>query len=117
MALAYISAVQYVLPIVTKDEKTKYKQNVADGLKFFLQTAKMKGCNAVHIFSYLQLHDLLAKRIENKLVFRINRDVMNKRLEKLGRLRHLLTVCSSMCVDLLDIDNTGEGKALSGIID
>ena len=77
----------------------------------------MKGCNAGHIYQYLQLHDFLVKKVENKLVSKISKEVMTKRLEKLGKLRHLLTVCSSLCVDLLDIDNIGEGQALSGIID
>lgn len=117
LALAYICAVQVISPVNTADEKAKYKSHISEGLKHFLQTAKMKGCSAGHIYQYLQLHDLLVKRIENKLVSKINRDVMTSRLEKLGKLRNLLTVCSSICVDLLDIDNNGEGQCLSGVID
>ena len=117
LALAYICAVQCNFPVVTADEKTRYKAQTVEGLKFFLQTAKMKGCCAGHIYQYLQLHDFMIKKIESRLVSRINREVMNRRIEKLGKLRNLLTVCSSLCVDLLDIDNVGEGQALSGIID
>lgn len=117
LSLAYICAVQCTFPIVTADEKEKFKGQAMEGLKFFLQTAKMKGCNAGHIYQYLQLHDFMFKRVESRLVSRINRELMNKRIEKLGRLRHLLTVCSSLCVDLLDIDNIGEGQGLSGLID
>ena len=117
LSLSYICALQATFPIITTDEKIKYKNHVSDGLKYFLQIAKMKGCNAGHIYQYLQLHDFLVKKVENKLVSKISKEVMTKRLEKLGKLRHLLTVCSSLCVDLLDIDNIGEGQALSGIID
>lgn len=117
LGLAHISAVQSGSPINTVDEKSKFKSQVQESLKFFLQTAKMKGCSASHIYQYLAIHEFMSKKIENKLVSRLNRNVMTKRLEKLGRLRNFLTVCSSLCVDLLDIDLFGEGQTISGFID
>jgi hypothetical protein len=117
LGLASLSAVQASSPINTLDEKSRFKSQLQESLKFFLQTAKMKGCSASHIYQYLSIHDFLSRKIENKLVSGINRNVMTKRLERLGRLRNFLTVCSSLCVDLLDIDLFGEGQAISGLID
>lgn len=117
LSLAYLCAVNAGAPINTADEKTRYKSQLSESLKFFLQTAKIKGCSASHIYQYLSIHDFLIRKLENKLVSNLNRNIMTKRLNKLGKLRSFLIVCSSLCVDLLDIDLFGEGQAISGLID